>query len=343
MPMKKKLVYTLLASVVFLCVVFIDDKIENASSSSETLDVFLAQAQIRQSSLGFDTHDRTAIQGETEQKESENDVATLKYYNYFVDHHTLLDNRVFTVNENTLQDDVIYFAFMNTEPIEGKADNIRTKKQIDDVMMKYFDIKPKRYNTGISSVTEDGDVYLGSVNEDIVRINRLLLKKHTDNDDGSCSAVFKLYQIEADGALPDYDRRILEGDPEVEMYYTMDVNATFTEISDGNSYYLKFSEFALTPREGPFVPPLQETDYSKKVSFNELKSYHGLSIAMTLDKAKELLNLPEGAYKYNEDEYADYTIVNVDGWIYTFMTLPKNEVCDKTQYLMSSNIRIIAM
>lgn len=279
------------------------------------------------------------VQLETEPRKPEIDTDMLKYYGYFVDRHTLVDNRVFTVNENTLQDDVIYFAFMNTEPMEGKSANIRTKKQIDDVLIKHFGIKPKRYSTGISGVTANGDVQLGSIIEEVIRMHRLLLKKLTDNGDGSHSAVFKLYQIETSRVLPDFDRRILEGDPEMEMYYTMDVHTTFTEIPEGESYYLKFSEFTLTPREGPFAPPPQETDYSKNVSRGELKSFHGLSIGMTLDEAKKLLNLPEGAYEYREDDYADYTLVSIDGWMYTFRTLPKKESDDKTQYLMAINIR----
>ena len=275
-------------------------------------------------------------QGETKMT----DPVLLKYYNYFIDHHTLVDNRVFTVNENTLQDDVIYFAFMNTEPIDGNPRSIRTKKQIDDVLTKYFGIKPKRYSTGISGVTASGDVQLGSVVQDVVQINRLLLKKLADNGDGSLSAIFKLYQIRTDLALPDFDRGILEGDPEMETYHTMDVRTTFTEIPEGESYYLKFSEFTLIPREGPFAPPPQETDYTKKVSRDELKSFHGLSIGMTLSEAKKLLNLPEGAYEYREDDYADYTLVNnADGWSYSFRTLPKEKSDDKTQYLMAVNIR----
>ncbi len=276
-----------------------------------------------------------AAQGETEPTESE----TVKYYNYFVERHSLVDNRVFTVNENTLQDDVIYFAFMNTEPADGKPENVRTKKQIDDILTKYFGIKPKRYSTGISGVAAGGDVQLGSVVRDVVQTNRLLLTKLTDNGDGSLSAVFKLYQIEMSHALPDFDHRILEGDPEVEKYHTMDVKATFTEVPEGESYYLRFSEFTLIPREGPFAPPPQETDYTKKVGRDELKTFHGLSIGMTLDEVKKLLNLPEGAYEYREDDYADYTLVNADGWYYTFRTLPKQESDDETQYLMSINIR----
>ena len=55
----------------------------------------------------------------------------LKYYNYFVEHHPLVDNRVFTVNENTLQGRrEIYFAFMNTEPAGGKAGK-RPHKETD--------------------------------------------------------------------------------------------------------------------------------------------------------------------------------------------------------------------
>lgn len=273
------------------------------------------------------------------QADTEKDTDAVKYYNYFIDHHTLVDNRVFTVGENTLQDDVIYFAFMNTEPIDGKTGNIRTKKQIDDVLMKYFGIKPKRYSTGISGVTASGDVQLGSVNQDVVQMNRLALKKLTDNGDGSLSAVFKLYQIQAGSAPSDFDSRILKGDPEMEMYHKMDVKTTFTEVPEGESYYLKFSEFTLTPREGPFSPPPQETDYAKKVSRDELKSFHGLSIGMTLDEAKKLLNLPEGAYEYSTDDFADYTLVNIDGWQYTFRTRPKQDSDEKTQYLMAVNIR----
>ncbi len=265
--------------------------------------------------------------------------AVQKYYNYFVDHHTLVDNRVFTINENTLQDDVIYFAFMNTEPAEGTSANIRTQKQVDDVLMKYFGIKPKRYSTGISSMTASGDVQMGSVIEDVIRVHRLLLKQLTDNGNGSYSAVFKLYQIQTDRVLPDLERRILEGDPGMEVYHTQDVKATFTEIPEGESYYLKFSEFTLIPREGPFASPPQETDYLKKVSRDELKSFHGLAIGMTLDEAKKLLKLPEGAYEYREDSYADYTLVNADGWSYTFRTLPKEKSDDKNQYLMAINIR----
>lgn len=263
----------------------------------------------------------------------------IKYYNYFVKNHTLVDNRVFTVNENTLQDDVIYFAFMNTEPPDENPANVRTKKQIDDVLMKYFGIKPKRYSTGISGTTANGDVQLGSVIEDVVQVNRLLLKQLTDNGNGSWNAVFELYQIRTDHVLPDFDRRILEGDPEMETYHTLDVRATFTEVPEGKSYYLKFSEFTLIPREGPFTPPIQEKDYSKKVSRDELKSFHGLSIGMTLDEAKRLLNLPAGAYDYHEDSYADYTLVNVDGWSYTFRTPPKENSDDKNQYLAAINIR----
>lgn len=70
-----------------------------------------------------------------------------------------------------------------------------------------------------------------------------------------------------------------------------------------------------------------------------MKSFHGLSIGMTLDEAKKLLNLPEGAYEYSADDYADYTLVNIDGWSYTFRTLPKEKSDDKTQYLMAVNIR----
>ena len=267
------------------------------------------------------------------------DSVVQKYYNYFVEHHTLVDNRMFSVNENTLQDDVIYFAFMNTEPADGKPANIRTKEQIDDVLMKYFGIKPKRYSTGISGVTAGGDVQLGSVIENVGRMHRLLLKQLIDNGDGSYSAVFKLYQIQTDRALPDFDRWILEGNPEMEMYHKMDVRATFTEVPEGESYYLKFSEFTLIPRKGSFTPPPQETDYSKKVIRNELKSFHGLSIGMTLDEAKTLLDLPESAYEHQADSYADYTLVNADGWSYTFRTLPKEESDDKTHYLMAINIR----
>lgn len=267
------------------------------------------------------------------------DPAVLKYYNYFVEHHTLVDNRIFTVNENTLQDDVIYFAFMNTEPADGKPANIRTKKQINDVLMKYFGIEPKRYSTGISGVTASGDVQLGSISEEVVRVHRLLLKQLTDKGNGNYSAVFKLYQVQTDRALPDFDRRILAGDTEMERYHKLDVRVTFTEVPEGESYYLKFSEFTLIPREGPFVPPPQETQYIKKVNCDELKSFHGLYIGMTLDEAKKLLNLPEGAYEHNEDSYADYTMVNVDGWSYTFRTLPKEKSNDKNQYLMAMNIR----
>lgn len=263
----------------------------------------------------------------------------LKYYNYFVEHHTLVDNRIFTVNENTLQDDVIYFAFMNTEPADGKPANIRTQKQIDDVLMKYFGIKPKRYDTGTSSMTASGDIQLGSVIEDLVQVHRLLLKQLTANGNGSYSGFFKLYQIETGRALPDFDRRILEGDPEMETYHTMDVRTTFTEVPEGESYYLKFREFTLIPREGTFTPPSQETDYLKKVGRDELKSFHGLSIGMTLDEAKKLLNLPAGAYEYSENSYADHTQVNADGWSYTFRTLPKEKSDDRTQYLMAANIR----
>jgi len=262
-----------------------------------------------------------------------------KYYNYFVEHHTLVDNRVFTVNDSTLQDDVIYFAFMNTRPAEGKPANVRTQKQVNDVLMKYFGIKPKRYSTGISGMTASGDVQMGSVIEDVIRVHRLLLKQLTDNGNGSYSAVFKLYQIQADRVPPDLDARILEGDPGMEVYYTQDVKATFTEVPEGVAYYLKFSEFTLIPREGTFAPPPQETDYSKRVSRDELKSFHGLAIGMTLDEAKKLLNLPEGAYDYHEDSYADYTLVNADGWSYTFRTLPKEKSDDKNQYLMAINIR----
>lgn len=263
----------------------------------------------------------------------------LKYYNYFIDHHTLVDNRVFTVNENTLQDDVIYFAFMNTVPPTGKPANIRTQKQIDDVLMKYLGIKPKRYSTGISSVAANGDVQLGSVIEDVVRMHRLLLTNLTVNSDGSRDAVFKLYQIPTERMSTDFDRRIVEGDSAMETYHTMDVRATFTEIAEGDSYYLRFSEFTLTPRQGTFAPPPQEKDYSKMVSRDELKSFHGLSIGMTLEEAKKLLNLPEDAYQHSQADFADYTVVNADGWHYTFRTLPKQESDDRTQYLMSINIR----
>lgn len=282
----------------------------------------------------------TSMPNETAQYEREPaNPAALKYYNYFMEHHTLVDNRIFTVNENTLQDDVIYFAFMNTEPTEGKQANIRTKKQIDDVLMKYFGIKPKRYSTGISGVTARGDVQLGSAIEEVVRVHRLLLKQLTDKGNGNYSAVFKLYQIQMDRALPDFDPRILSGDPEMEVYHKLDVRVTFTEVPEGESYYLKFSEFTLIPREGPFAPPLQETEYIKKVNSDEIKSFHGLSIGMTLDEAKKLLNLPEGAYEHNEDSYADYTLVNVDGFSYTFRTPPKDKSNDKNQYLMVMNIR----
>jgi hypothetical protein len=257
------------------------------------------------------------------------DSVVLKYYNYFVEHHRLVDNRVFTVNENTLQDDVIYFAFMNTEPADGKPANIRTKKQIDDVLMKYFGIKPKRYSTGISGMTASGDVQLGSAVGEVALVHRLLLKQLNDKGNGNYGAVFKLYQIQTDRGMPDFDSRILAGDPEMETYHKLDVRVTFSEVPEGESYYLKFSEFTLIPREGPFAPPPQETEYAKKVSSNEIKSFHGLSIGMTLDEAKKLLNLPEGAYEHNEDSYADYTLVNVDGWSYTF----------KNQYLMAMNIR----
>ena len=136
-------------------------------------------------------------------------------------------------------------------------------------------------------MTANGDVQLGSVVQDVVQTNRLLLTKLTDNGGGSRSAVFKRYQIQADRAPPDFDRGILEGASEMEMYHTMDVRATFTEVPEGESYYLKFSEFTLIPREGPFAPPPQETDYSKKVSLDELKSFHGLLIGMTLNDAKK--------------------------------------------------------
>lgn len=276
----------------------------------------------------------------TAQNEAEPaDPAVLKYYNYFVEHHTLVDNRVFTVNGNTLQDDVIYFAFMNTEPAEGKQANIRTKKQIDDVLMKYFGIEPKRYSTGISSVTASGDVQLFSAIEEVVRVHRLLLKQLTDKGNDNYSGIFKLYQIQTDGALPEFDRRILSGDPEMEIYHKLDVRVAFTEVPEGESYYLKFSEFTLIPREGPFAPPPQETEYIKKVNSDELKSFHGLSIGMTLDEAKKLLNLPEGAYEHNGDSYADYTLVNVDGWSYTFRTPPKDKSNDTNQYLVAMNIR----
>lgn len=275
----------------------------------------------------------------TETPKPEADPAVLKYYNYFVDHHTLTDNVIFTVNENTLQDSVIQFAFRNTEPLDGKPANVRTKQQIDDVLMKYFGIKPKRYSTGTSSETAGGDVQLFSVAEDVMQNNRLLLKQLTDNGNGSYSAIFKLYQIRIDRALPDFDSRILANDPEMERYYTMDVRATFSEVPEGGSYYLKFSEFTLIPREGSFAPPPQETDYAQTVSPDELKSFHGLSIGMTLDQAKKLLNLPENAYEFNESDYADYTLVSADGWSYTFQTLPKDKSDDKTQYLRSISIR----
>jgi hypothetical protein len=119
----------------------------------------------------------------------------------------------------------------------------------------------------------------------------------------------------------------------------MDVRTTFTEVPEGNSYYLKFSEFTLIPCEGTFTPPPQEADYLKKVSRDELKSFHGLSIGMTLDEAKKLLNLPPGAYEFHKDSYADYTLVNADGWSYTFRTLPKEKSADPNQYLMAANIR----
>ena len=60
---------------------------------------------------------------------------------------------------------------------------------------------------------------------------------------------------------------------------------------------------------------------------------------MTLEEAKKLLNLPESAYEYHEDSYADYTLVNADGWSYTFRTLPKEKSADQSQYLMAINIR----
>ena len=113
--------------------------------------------------------------GTVSAKTEPTDPVILKYYNYFVEHHTLVDNRIVTVNENTLQDDVIYFSFMNTGAADGKPANIRTKKQIDDVLMKYFGIKPKRYSTGVSGTASNGDVQLGSVIEDVVRVHRLLL------------------------------------------------------------------------------------------------------------------------------------------------------------------------
>ena len=274
-----------------------------------------------------------------DETESVDPLIVLKYYNYFVENHTLVDNRVFTVNENTLQDDVIYFAFMNTEPTDGKPANIRTQKQIDDVLMKYFGIKPKRYSTGISSVMASGDVQLGSVVEEVIKEHRLLLKQLPDQGNGNYGAVFKLYQIPKEHVLPDLDHRILEGDPEMEIFHKMDVKATFTEVPDGESYYLKFSKFMLIPREGPFAPPTQETDFLQIVSPDELRSFHGFSIGMTLDEAKKMLNVPEGAYDYNEDSYADYTLVNVDGWSYTFRTLPKENSDDPTQYLMAMSIR----
>jgi len=267
------------------------------------------------------------------------DAEVRKYYDYFVEHHTLLDNRVFTVGENTLQDDVIYFAFMNTEPLDGKSADIRTKEQIDGVLMKYFGIKPKRYSTGISREAAAGDVQLFSVADGVWQKNRLLLTTLTENEDRSRSAVFKLYRIRSDRELPDFDRGILAGDPAMEIYHTMDVKATFTEVPEGESYYLKFSEFMLVPREGTFAPPPQETNYAKKVSRDELTSFHGLKIGMTLDEAKTLLNLPEGAYEYSESDYADSTLVNIDGWYYTFQTLPKQESDDKTQYLAAIGIR----
>jgi beta-lactamase regulating signal transducer with metallopeptidase domain len=275
----------------------------------------------------------------TEPTEPEIDPVVQKYYDYFVTHHTLVDNRIFTVNDNTLQDDLIYFAFKNTEPTDGMAYNVRTKAQIDDVLMKYFGIKPKRYNTGTSSVTGDGNVQLGSVITDVVQTNRLLLKELVDNGDGSLSAVFKLYQLQASAVSSDVDRAILTGSADIEVYYIMDLRTTFTEQPEGDSYYLKFSEFTLEPREGAFTPPAQETDYTKKVSTDEIVSYHGLSIGMTLDAAKTLLNLTEDSYSSSEDDYAAYTTVSVDGWSYTFRTLPKTESSDKTQYLMAMNIR----
>lgn len=303
------------------------DKAGNTPLPSETSDVSTSAPD-------------TPMPNETAQYEREPaNPAALKYYNYFVEHHTLVDNRIFTVNENTLQDDVIYFAFMNTEPAEGKQANIRTKEQIDDVLMKYLGIKPKRYSTGISGVTARGDVQLGSVIEEVVRVHRLLLKQLTDKGNGNYSAVFKLYQIQMDRALPDFDSRILSGDPEMEVCHKLDVKVTFTEVPEGESYYLKFSEFTLIPREGPFAPPPQETEYIKKVKSDEIKSFHGLSIGMTLDEAKKLLNLPEGAYEHSEDSNADYTMVNVDGWSYTFRTPPKDKGNDKNQYLMAMNIR----
>lgn len=310
------------------------NKAENTSPLSETSAVSTPAADTQPAG---DAEKLRA--GTVPAKTEPADQVILEYYNYFVEHHTLVDNRIFTVNENTLQDDVIYFAFMNTGPADGKPANIRTKKQIDDVLMKYFGIKPKRYSTGISGTAANGDVQLGSVIEDVVRVHRLLLKQLTANGDGSCSAVFKLYQIPTDGARPDFDRRILDGDPEMETYHRLDVKATFTEVPEGGSYYLKFSEFTLIPREGPFAPPPQETDYSTKVSPAELKSFHGLAAGMTLDEAKKLLNRPESAYEYHEDNYADYTLANIDGWSYTFRTLPKETSADKTQYLMSINIR----
>jgi len=145
------------------------DKAENTPPSSEISAV----------STPADTHpagDAKKLRvGTVSAKTEPADPVILKYYNYFVEHHTLVGNRIFTVNENTLQDDVIYFSFMNTGPADGKPANIRMKKQIDDVLMKYFGIKPKRYSTGISGAASNGDVQLGSVIEDVVRVHRLLL------------------------------------------------------------------------------------------------------------------------------------------------------------------------
>ena len=283
--------------------------------------------------------DNTADDPAPASSTDEPDPLVLKYYNYFLEHHSLTDNDIFTVDENTLQSDVMYFAFMNTQPIDGNAENIRSKKQIDDVLDKYFGIRPKRYSTGSTSLTSDGNVQLGSIYTGISRHNRLLLKKLIDNGDGSFSAVFKLYQIMADSAPADFDARILSGDTEMEGYYTMDVDAVFTEIPEGDSYYLHFSKFSLVPRNSNFSIPPQETDYTRNVSSEELASYHGLSIDMTLDEAKNLLNLPESAYTYSSDSYSDYTTVDVDGWHYTFRARPKEETDDRTQYLWIISIR----
>ncbi len=269
---------------------------------------------------------------------AEPDPLVLKYYNYFRENHSLTDNTVFTVDENSLQAEVMYFAFMNTEPIDGNADNVRTKKQLEEVLDKYFGIKPKRYNTGSTFVTPDGAVQTNSFT-DVVRYNRLLLKKLTDNGDGSYSAVFKLYQIMADSAPADFDARILAGDAEMESCYTMDVDTVFTEIPEGDSWYLRFSKFTLIPREGGFAPPPQETDYGKKVLPEEVVSYHGLSIGMTLEKAKELLRLPESTYVFLEGDYADMVTAAVDGWYYTFSTLAKERTDDRTQYLRTMQVR----